>query len=76
MGSRPPGSLPEHARGLRFALGQMHVNVFKEHGAFVHEHSYGQGKPAKSHDVNGLSRGPQSHHRCKQSEWDRDDDDQ
>ena len=63
------------ARRLRFALGQMHMNVFKKHRTLVHEHSYGKGKPAKSHDVNGLSRGPQSHHRNKQRKWDRDDDD-
>ncbi len=62
--------------GLRFALGQMHMNVFKKHRPFVHEHSYGKSKPAKSHDVNGLSRDPQSDHRYKQSKWDRDDDDQ
>ena len=42
------------ARGFAAPLRQMHVNVFEEHGSFVHQYTHCQGESAERHDVDGL----------------------
>ena len=53
---------------LGLSLGQMHVNVFHQHGAFVHQHTDGQGQPAQRHDVDRLADGPKRHDCNQQGE--------
>ena len=55
---------------------EMHVDVFEQHRAFIHEHADGERQSTQGHDVDGLSREPEQHHRRQQRERNRDDDDE
>ena len=44
--------------GLWLILGQMYVNIFEKHSAFVHENTNCKGQPAKCHDVDRLTQRP------------------